>query len=268
MMKPKYSANTKKIIPGQVSLDKTGFNQLMKTRYILIIILACLSCKKDNCLNSTGKTTKLERITGPFHSIQVKDIFDLVLTQDSSTFITIEGGANLLPFISTNVKDCVLILDNDLDCRWAREYGRIKVHVHLVETRDLILDTPCNVKTTNHLDGYEIRFWPVADLNEADLQLNCTRFFLKSSYTANGIIKLRGKVDFVNLIPFGTMEIDASQLIGNKVEVSHYSNNKVTVYPVQYLKAWLYGPGNLYYNNIPAEIIPEINSTGKILFKE
>jgi hypothetical protein len=117
----------------------------MKLNGIILIVFAPIvllltRCAKDEgiCTGSTGKVISQERTALPFHSVEVYDNINLVLTQETSlTGITVEAGENLIEGITTKIDSGKLVIRNVNSCNWLRSF-EVPVNVYLKFT---LLDT-------------------------------------------------------------------------------------------------------------------------------
>ena len=105
----------------------------MKQLIITGIILSLISCRKDNtfnCFVRSGEIIKEERLVEEFSSLHIYDEFEVFFINGSVEKLTIEGGKNLIPGISTKVEDNKLTIRNEIKCDWIRSYkNRIKIHI-------------------------------------------------------------------------------------------------------------------------------------------
>lgn len=218
----------------------------------IFLILVCFSCKKEDsspCFVDTGKNTVIERSLEYFDAIEINNVFNVILVQDSTYKVVIEGKEGLMPYVTTEITDTTLKLDHNISCKWAREYEKITAYIHFDSINDIIINRACNLSTTSPLTGYEIRYWPMADINMSDLELNCKRFFLKSAYTSTGEVNLSGTCHHLQLWAFGSMAIDASELKSTLTYVDHNSIGDFYVNPIYHLSAEVKHLGNVYYND-------------------
>src|SRR5688572_20402713 len=89
------------------------------------VSLSLAGCQKENqfdCFKSTGKTTTVTRPLSAFNSLRLQDDAQVILVQDSNSFVEIKGGTNLTDNILTEIKNQELTIRNINKCNWVRSY--------------------------------------------------------------------------------------------------------------------------------------------------
>src|SRR5690242_20273176 len=99
----------------------------MKTiKYISLCFVLCLllfSCKKESlfdCFKSTGDIVTERRNIGTFTETIIYNNVNVIIVQDSLTYLEINAGENLLPLITTEIRNGKLIIENNNKCNWVR----------------------------------------------------------------------------------------------------------------------------------------------------
>src|SRR5690348_5293144 len=101
---------------------------MKKGIYILLLgAIALSSCQKlCDCAESTGSPTQETRSLSSFDRIIVDNNVNVVLSIGPQQ-VTVEGGKNLLPNITTDVANGALTLKNKNICNWLRSYKKSKI---------------------------------------------------------------------------------------------------------------------------------------------
>ena len=100
------------------------------------IILACRS-KEERCFKARGAENEEKRVVEHFDKLEIKNMFTIILCNDSSFFVIIKSGKNLISQIKTTVKDNVLICEDLNKCKWIRNLNKeniIEIHVPKLES--------------------------------------------------------------------------------------------------------------------------------------
>src|SRR5262245_25022970 len=99
---------------------------MVKKHIPLIALLALVSfsgCQKDqwdDCFTSKGPTITQERCVEGFHTIELEDHIDLVLTEEEDCVVRVRAGQNLLGQIDTEVEGDVLHIRDRNTCNFVR----------------------------------------------------------------------------------------------------------------------------------------------------
>jgi hypothetical protein len=148
--------------------------QIIKMKKVIYILLfgtfALSSCKKVcNCTESTGVPAQETRTLSSFDKIYVDNNVNVVLSIGPQQ-VTVEGGKNLLPNITTNVSSGTLTLKNTNICNWLRSYKKSKITVY-VTTPTLTSITNNGVGVVSSADTLNIDSLDIKTLNAGDLDL-------------------------------------------------------------------------------------------------
>lgn len=222
-----------------------------------LVLLNCLlllniSCKKTpDCFKSTGNiTTELRSPALQFNKIQLYDRIDLFISIDTFYQIEIKAGKNLLPKITTDIKDQTLIIRNENTCNLVRDTEkRIQVYVTLPSLvdidhlgyGDIVCDDTLTVDSLNvHNDG------------NGDIHLNLnTRIFYGDSY-AVGDLYLQGKTEYFYFHTNGTNYLRAKDLtVTNYAYLSHYGIADAYIRISGGFEGEIKSSGNIHYYGVP-----------------
>src|SRR5664279_3594772 len=105
-------------------------NALKRHIIYIVSLLLIVSCNK--ALFNAGDTVTQEiKIEGQFSFIDIENIFDITLINDTVNKVLVTCGENLQPYVSIKVKDGILYFDHSVKENWSRTYQKIKLEVHL-----------------------------------------------------------------------------------------------------------------------------------------
>jgi len=231
----------------------------------IIIYSVCLIICLSSCEKRSGDIVIEEREVAGFKAIEVNDIFNIFIQQDTVHSLLLEGGENLLPNIITRVENGTLKIDNENTQRWSRDYDRVNVRL-TVDTLNLMdLQEPSYIVTLDTLCGDYISIFAIAGMNEADMILNYRYIEVGSSHTAGGKLNLSGKVSFLRVGFYNSMQLDAQYLYASDIEVMSKSIGDIYINCSGTLKANIFNDGNVYYRGNPQSIIEDARGKGRLI---
>jgi hypothetical protein len=241
----------------------------MKTiKYIsLCFVLSLLyACKKENlfdCFKSTGDIVTERRSIEPFTETIIYDNANIIIVQDSLTYIEVEAGKNLLPLITTEIRDGKLVIENNNKCNWVRDFSvPVNVYVHVPALRGLDTFGSGKISTQNTLtvDVFEIN-----SRNTASIQLNIIANEIYSKqHAAFGDNTISGSAGSLFVYNTGQGFCDCSQLTVNDATVISSTTGQTYVNACDDLHAEISYSGNVYYKGAPV-ISSVITGTGKLI---
>lgn len=213
-----------------------------------------------DCFKSTGVTKQESRIIENFSHLEVRDRINVYISYGVDRSAIVEGGKNLLDMVKTEVKDGVLLIENDNRCNWVRSFKK-NINVYLT--------TPEFSKMTFRGSG-EIVFQDT--LRPSFFQLNCwdasgSVYFLFNSpkielkaHTGPTKIFCAGKVDYlINYLNSSGM-MNTARCEANRVLAINNNTGLLTVKAKDQLKAEISGSGNIAYYGEPTI---ELTDNGK-----
>lgn len=235
----------------------------------LILIVMLSSCGKEgglDCFKSTGETRIEERFVPPFHTIEVFDNINLVLTQDTLlNSMEVEAGENLLKGITTEVDSGRLFLRNENTCNWVRSFEvPINIYISFSSLDTIIFRAAGNLRFTTPWKNDSIQFdvWEGAGKIELDLDV------IKSKvYVHYGVVdvNISGTSEVSYLSNKGYGPINALDLKTNYTYMSTLSPNDCFVNVRGELGVTINNIGNVYYKGNPVSISEQLNSSGRLI---
>jgi len=233
---------------------------------ILIIILAGCNKEEAVCFSSTGKIITQGGASIPYHTVEVYDNINLILTQDTSVnMIMIEAGENIIGGITTKIDSGKLVVRNENSCNWLRSF-EIPVNVYLTFTR---LDTITfraagNISCTNEWTNESVCLDVIEGAGDIDLNLQAFRSYFLVRYGTT-TINLSGYSQVTTLISYGFGPLHAENLTSKFTYVSSYSPNDVFVHASIELTAEIGNIGDIYYRGDPPNISTDISGEGRLI---
>lgn len=246
---------------------------MMKFNLVASVILAACfmlfsACNReqlDDCYTNTGPQTVIDREINDFHSIELNNNVNLVLTQGNAFHIKVEGGKNILSSIKTDVTDSTLIILNTMKCNWMRSYEReITVYATVPSLREIRYEGSGDVRNEGQmkLDSLQVSIWGGA--GSFNLNLDVENLNLALHYgTVDLTVKGHAIITTIFANSYGPFY--CSQLISNITYIRNSGTNDCHVYARHILEVEIPSVGDIYYSGNPREIKRNITGSGKLI---
>lgn len=258
---------------------ESNFRMFEGLRRIILLFLAALatSCGENtpDCFQATGDIVEDTVVVPEFTAITVFENSNLVLRQGDQQEVRIQTGAFLRNDISATVSDGRLLLRNENDCNFARDFGVTTFFVtapNITEIRSStgLLISSDGVLAYPNLDVISESFIdPEAQTTDGtfDLELDAQNVNVLS----NGIafFQIRGQTENLSIIiAAGDSRVDAENLVTQNVSMNHRGSNQLFVNPQERISGIIRGLGDVISINRPPEIEVEEIFDGRLIFRE
>jgi len=232
---------------------------------VFLIFISCTKENKCHCIKTTGKIIKKEILLSDFNEIQINNIFDVYITNDTVNKIVIEGGKNIVPFITSEVNNQSLKISNKNKCNWLRSYKKeLNLYISAKSLNSIIINGESNIYSTNTIICHELNVVVNSGIAKADLTINSDIAHL-TVHAATGDYTLRGKTGTGYLYSFGTCYIMATDLECDFMYITNKSTGNDFISVKKEIGAEINGSGNIYYNGNPATIKIKETSSGRLI---
>ncbi|KAB1062133.1 GIN domain-containing protein [Salibacter halophilus] len=112
--------------------------QLVMIISLLTLIAGCDKSLVGDCFVKRGSVkTESRFFDQSFNSIQCHDMVDVVIVPDSTHYVEVTAGENLLADVTTKIEGDFLIIDKESNCNWTRKFKKPTVYVHLPMVRTI-----------------------------------------------------------------------------------------------------------------------------------
>ncbi|MEM8764829.1 MAG: head GIN domain-containing protein [Bacteroidota bacterium] len=247
-------------------------------RMLLLCAVFLISCNGENvpdCVQNAGEIQRIQVEVEPFSQITVFENLNLVLRQGEEQQVELESGEFLLNEISATVEEGRLIIRNENNCNFVRDYGISTVYVTAPNITEIRSSTGQLISSDGVL-AYPNLALISESFNNPETETTDGSFDLevdseRISISVNGIayFELRGLTDsFVVFIASGDSRIEAENLIAENVDVNHRGTNDVFVNPQQRISGVIRGTGDVISLNRPPEIEVEEIFNGRLRFRD
>jgi len=240
----------------------------MKNLPFILILVSLISCERDSssdCFQSYGTVTEEIRELPTITHIEIHDIFNIYLVQDTVNEITIKTGDQLLDDIETRVAWKKLHIYNHSRCRWLRKYDRPELYLRFKDLKWLGIWEPCKVVTVKPITNSYFKIYSFSKLFEGDIELNNESFDYGVNFHCSGSTKISGYTRHISLMNRGIHHILADSLVSSFADITNNSTGDIRIGTCDTLAVKIWWSGNVYYRGEPEIINPEFISTGKLI---
>jgi hypothetical protein len=227
-----------------------------------LFVAACSSPEAPDCLKSTGKNIRIKRALPDFDRLQIDNNIEIVIVPDTSNFVIVEGGENVVPLLRTTVENNQLRITNNNSCNWVRSYKRLfKATVHLKNLREIEQLGYGNIYTTDTIfaNALDIKIYGVSEVNIA-----VKTDYLGVDISGLGTLNLSGKTHYLSLTTNRTPHINAASFTTNEANITHKAETDFLLHCSDTLRAEMLRAGNLIYTGSPW-IKANIKNTGRLI---
>lgn len=225
--------------------------------YIAIGFLLLSSCGKAG-----KKAVSVEESTAPFHSVELNDVFDVSLVEDSVFYLEIIGTSKMVEGVEVRVEDSTLYLDRKNGNRWYRPgKNEVQVIIHSKPLELVVANKSCFVSTVNPITSYEFGLVFKDKSSHGKLDLNCYSFYFWNNEPTGGYLELSGTTNFLKIWNAAIMTVDAKNVTANYARIENYSKGDCTATVNGFFDYVITGFGDIHLYGAPS-VINEIQDTG------
>lgn len=246
---------------------------MLKELYFVCIVnfFVILGCNSDssNCFKQIGQTDSLSFIfkNNP-KIVNIYDIFDVCLVQDSVFSVKIVTNKTLLENISIEMNDTALEIKDLNKCYFIRNKNiKHKLYIYTPNLKELMIFGVVNLYTpdTINFNRFLIRFY--SEVSFCDINVNCSEHFFFELWRVTGNFKISGKSTYFNILNHGQAYIDASNYKTEYFYIEQRSTGDVKISVSQLLSANIFDIGNVYYYGNPKLEVTEYDKGKAIKLK-
>ncbi|WP_299154732.1 head GIN domain-containing protein [uncultured Christiangramia sp.] len=239
-----------------------------------IVLWSCDSEDANDCFQKAGAITSEEIVLESFDEILVYDKIKLFIEQGEQQKVVVETGENLRNEVSAKVIDGQLILRNENDCNFVRDFNITKVYVTVPDLTYLRHAGNLMIESVGTLRLDEL--WLVSENQDKDIEVYTNGDFKLDLEVQNFRITsdnyshffLTGKVEnFDGFFAAGDSRLEARDLVVQHIDLLHRGTNKLIINPQQSLKANLFSYGDIISVNRPPEVNVTEHFEGRLIFE-
>ena len=223
--------------------------------YILHIIVFCslslfLQCSDSNCFTTAGRDSYTKKTVAPFHTIQNQGVFNIELQQDTSNFIELSGGSNLIEECDVFVEDSILYCFNNSTCACFKNHEKTTLTIHFTNIDTLNIFEACSIYSNTPISN-NLYISIQSLMIDMNLHINNSVCNLHTQAKTGGQITLYGKSNKCNLSANYTSNLNCSNLEVSNLTITNNSIMDFNVFATDTLQAKTTKTGKIYYSGNP-----------------
>ena len=240
---------------------------------LFFLISACNGDNVPDCFQNEGDRVSEVVPVDSFDRIFVFENIELVLIQGDEQRVEIETGEFLRNDVSAKVVDGELVLRDDNNCNFFRDYNTTIIYVTSPDLAEVRSSTGFPVRSQGTLNFTDITLIsesftrPENETTDGsfDLDLNVETVRI----VVNGIayFKLRGNAENLDVtVAAGDSRVEAEELTANAVMINHRGSNDILVNPQESIQGSIRSTGDvLSFNRPPIVEVDEVFN-GRLIF--
>ena len=226
---------------------------------------ACLflSCSRSGCPLTAGSGGSEIRELDSFNTIVLYGKVNLILTQDSTQQVTVSGGKNLFPGITTIVTGQTLTIRDNNACLLTDPSSRVNIYISSGALQNITYYGAGDVSATNTLRAprFTVDSWEGSGTVRLNLQATEVDAIVRNE---NATLILTGAADTAYIYCGEAGSVDMSGLATAATHLDSKTVRDIFVDATRILHANIVYRGNVYYRNEPA-LDTLVTGTGRLL---
>ena len=227
--------------------------------YLIISSFFIISCQKI-FFNEDESTREL--FLEDFHAVKIIGIYNIVLIQDSLNRLVITGK-NDVNSIDAVVNDDTLIINNRKKISFNPNKNTLAFHFSSLEY--MVTYDPVNISNEDTIKADQFIYVAFGGITEIRLAIKCNYLYVYNSGNTLGYFYFNGNATDCGFYNRYGCSIFADSLLCKNAEIINESVGDVHINANEHIKAFIWGPGNIYYYGTPVIEIAEKRGDGKII---
>ncbi len=240
----------------------------IKSLLLLVLAFTLTTCEKDHmldCFKGAGEIATEERTATPFENINLTNDVDLIIDPDTTFYISVTAGENIIDGIITELSGNTLYIRNENRCNWVRSFkNKYTVQVGMEKPREIYYDGSGNISCLDTIRSSEFYFECYNGSGSMEFLFNCGKVHL-NNHIGRTDIHAKGITgeSYIYINDVGTL--DAGGLQSSYSYIRNSSTGDVHVNVMNEMGYEILYNGNIYYSGNPA-IVSELHSgSGKLI---
>lgn len=223
----------------------------------------CSKSSDRRCFKSTGKEdVKIVSVKG-FTRLKLHKFIHFVLVQDSTDYVVVKAGENLINFIDITSNDGMLEITNKNTCDFLRSWKRdVKVFIHAKKITNIYFDGTETLTCSDTIKSDYFTFHQQESAGSVNLLLR-SKIIQSSFNNSAGNLIISGTTDYFKVEMNGITSLNTCDL--NVSDSIRFIQNSVREFSLNADLVALYGDinssGNVNYKGMPSLI--GVNILGK-----
>ncbi len=244
----------------------------MKKYIYILLLFVFTSCNFINPFHDEGKSIETVIELDDFTQIEIHNIFNIEIIEDTESYILYKGGEKILDEMTYSSLSGILMLDHSF-MNWTKnlKVPTLEIHMPLLEGIDMY--SSGTIKSLNQLSGDNIFIdvHEASDTYEIELMIDYNSLNFHSQGSIGGTFAASGICPKSVYTLNGSTNVQVSQLKSNNVTVIHNSLGDAHIYAEDKIAVTFYKSGDLYYKGNPDVIdikydqINNQDASGKVI---
>lgn len=243
-------------------------NHIIRLSGLLSILLSWTSCSKDHLFDftkSSGPVVTVTRHCGPFDRLELDDNVDVLLQTDTTFYLKVTAGQNLVEGILTTVDGNTLRISNENRGNWVRSFkNRYTVEVGMARPSSITYFGSGTVRCLDTIRTDEFTFDCRNGSGSIQLLLDCQVSHL-NLHTGRCDLTAKGKSGVTYLFQNDTGFLFADELVSGFCYARNSGTGDIRLNVEKELGVELFYYGNVYYRGNPYRIDRNITGSGRLI---
>lgn len=236
----------------------------MKKSFLLALPGIMLAmCSEDPHWSAGQEVTRTIELA-EFHTLEVNDIFDILLVQDSVNRAVVTCGQNNIDAIRMTIDQGVLALSQRTVMNWTSSYRHTLVELHFNGLSSVVMNSSAKIESSDTIRSPEFSVTDNTLLGELDLLVSCNLFRMTVPNENWGIYRVRGKALKSVFSLTGSAHFQTKELVTDSCDFFHSGLGDCFINARRIIKGTITRSGRVYYKNYPMLSVQIENKEGRI----
>ncbi len=249
----------------------------MKKWYYICLALTLFACDSEDvndCFQTAGDMARVELTVPTFDRIRVNDLLELVIVEGPEQRVEVETGENLLNDITATVVDGQLLLNNNNQCNFVRDFGISKVIVTTPVLTEIRSATRFDVRSEGVLTFPDITlfsdtFFAPETAAVGNFYLNIDNESVRVVFNNLSNLFIQGRTqNFEVRFAAGNSRLEGHNFIADRIDIFQRSSNDMIVHPINAITGSILSTGNVIAVNRPELVDVEQPYRGRLIFQD
>jgi hypothetical protein len=236
----------------------------IKSLALVVIMITLYSCMQT-VIWDEGEEAIRTVWTVNYDTIEFRGIFNVLLVQDTTDFVKIFCGENLINHVRTHQTKRYIEISETSEMNWTRSYKRTMVEMHFTQISQIYIHEGISIKSLSPVKSPFLSIRDNSGVSDIDIEIDCSGFALWVSQDNFGVYKISGTAGYTCLEPDGSAHFRTENLVTDSCYVNHLGIGDCYVNAKSILKGSITGKGRLFYKNNPTLRVNIENNAGKII---
>lgn len=250
--------------------------RLRKYFPLLILCFGIMGCGGENtpdCFQAEGDLVREEITLAAFDRITVFENIEMVLIQGGEQSVVIETGEFLRNEVSADVVDGELILRDENNCNFFRDYNTTVIYVTTPDLIEVRSSTGFPIRSDGPLSFSDVTLIsesftvPENETTDGSFDLEFNAGTVRIVVNGIAFFNLSGTADLLDVtIAAGDSRIEAESMVVQNVNLNHRGSNDILINPQESIQGIIRSTGDVLSFNRPEIVDVEEVFNGRLIF--